>query len=220
MSEIKISDDLTPDCNNCQGLCCIANKHNAEDGFPISVDKPAGLPCMHLEFDPENLATLFQCKIHASLKRLGWKVCASFSCHGAGQATTAFFEEMGVRWVDEPPDSIDEEQWGTRILNFQAAYLTLSTIFRFLPFIKKRFGDIAFNEAKAAVQNLMPEFSREAASMDETIDPMEWLEGKFNPAILAAVEKTTGKTINVRREETPPSRAFVPASRLSVGSKS
>jgi hypothetical protein len=184
------------------------------------MDKPAGLPCMHLEFDPENIATLFQCKIHSSLKQLGWKVCAGFSCYGAGQTTTAFFEEMGVRWVDEPPDSLDEEQWDTRILNFQSAYLVLSTVFRFLAFAKERYGDIAFNGAKAAIQNLMPEFSREVERTDETIDPLEWLEDKFNPAFLEAVEKVIGKTINARREETTSSRAVVPASRLSDRSRS
>jgi hypothetical protein len=220
MAEIKIPDELTHDCEKCQGLCCIANKHEVDAGFPIPLDKPAGMPCMHLEFDPANLATLFQCKIHGSLKKLGWKVCAGFSCYGAGQSTTAFFEEMGVRWVDEPPDSLDEEQWDTRILNFQASYLVLSVVFRFLPFIKERFGDTAFNEAKAAVQNLMPEFSREVERTDTTIDPLEWLEDKFNPAILEAVEKNTGKTIITRREDTPPSSEFVPASRLSGQSKS
>lgn len=71
--------ELRPDCSRCVGLCCVA------PGFAVSadfaLDKPAGVPCPHLEDD-------FRCGIHGELRTRGFPGCAAFDCLGAGQKVT------------------------------------------------------------------------------------------------------------------------------------
>lgn len=61
------------------GLCCVALPFAASADF--AVDKPAGEPCTHLQQD-------FRCGIHARLRESGFRGCAAFDCHGAGQRVT------------------------------------------------------------------------------------------------------------------------------------
>lgn len=219
MSEIQIPDDLTQDCDKCQGLCCVANSHAVEEGFPREYDKPVGEPCSNLELDPTTLQGLHKCKIHGQLGRLGWNTCMNFSCYGAGQATTAFFEEMGVRWSDEKPESLNDDEWGNRIENFYFAYFVLSDVFRLLNFIKKKHGEVAFNMAKEAVRGLMPEFCKELERTDTAINYIDWLTIKFDSAVKTAIQGFTEKPLVTRVDGARPRPSFVPASRLSGRSR-
>jgi uncharacterized protein YjbI with pentapeptide repeats len=68
--------DLSADCANCFGLCCVAPAFSASADFAI--DKKAGRPCPNLEED-------FRCGIHTRLRRSGFKGCTVYDCFGAGQ---------------------------------------------------------------------------------------------------------------------------------------
>lgn len=68
--------DLTADCANCFGLCCVALPFAESADF--AVDKDAGEPCRNLLAD-------FRCGIHANLRERGFPGCAVFDCFGAGQ---------------------------------------------------------------------------------------------------------------------------------------
>jgi hypothetical protein len=71
--------DLVHDCARCASLCCVATSFEASDDFAIA--KPAGVPCPHLTSD-------HRCGIHASLVERGFRGCAAYGCHGAGQRAT------------------------------------------------------------------------------------------------------------------------------------
>ena len=81
---------LAADCGQCAGLCCVAL--HFDKGPQFAADKPAGQPCRHLA--PDN-----RCTIHAHLAQAGYKGCARFDCHGAGQRLTAL---MAGTWRDDP----------------------------------------------------------------------------------------------------------------------
>jgi hypothetical protein len=81
---------LRPDCARCAALCCVAPAFDAEQGF--GYDKPAAVPCRHLQPD-------HRCGIHPVLVAQGFPGCASFDCFGAGQRTTALFED---HWRTSP----------------------------------------------------------------------------------------------------------------------
>nr|WP_243716328.1 pentapeptide repeat-containing protein [Actinomadura darangshiensis] len=68
--------DLTADCANCSGLCCVALPFARSADF--AVDKDAGEPCRNLLDD-------FRCGIHAGLRERGFAGCTVFDCFGAGQ---------------------------------------------------------------------------------------------------------------------------------------
>lgn len=84
--------DLTPDCEKCAGLCCLALAIDKSEQF--SFDKPAGTPCRHLRRD-------FRCAIHKDLAALGCEGCVSYSCEGAGQRV---IQEVfsGQNWQNDP----------------------------------------------------------------------------------------------------------------------
>lgn len=67
---------LQTDCDKCFGLCCVALRFSASEGFPE--DKDAGQPCLNLQPD-------FRCSVHKSLSKRGLKGCIAFDCFGAGQ---------------------------------------------------------------------------------------------------------------------------------------
>jgi hypothetical protein len=71
--------DLTADCGNCAGLCCVLPAFAASADFAI--DKPAGTPCLHLLTDD-------RCGIHDRLRDRGFPGCVVFDCLGAGQRVT------------------------------------------------------------------------------------------------------------------------------------
>jgi hypothetical protein len=70
---------LTPDCERCCGLCCVAPAFAASPDFAI--DKRAGEPCPNLTGD-------FRCSIHHRLRAEGFRGCVAYDCHGAGQKVT------------------------------------------------------------------------------------------------------------------------------------
>ncbi|WP_309118558.1 pentapeptide repeat-containing protein [Paenibacillus sp.] len=86
--------DLTADCENCIGLCCVALPFAASADFAF--DKDAGTPCRHLRSD-------FRCGIHAGLRENGLKGCTTFDCFGAGQKLS----RSGFRGIDwrQAPES-------------------------------------------------------------------------------------------------------------------
>lgn len=88
--------DLRADCARCSGLCCVALPFSASADFAF--DKPAGLPCRHLDG--------FSCGIHAQLRQRGFAGCTVFDCLGAGQLLTQH-TYGGVTWRDRP-DLADE----------------------------------------------------------------------------------------------------------------
>lgn len=221
MNEIQIPEKLEADCGKCQGLCCVAPRHNIEDGFPLDEDKRMGDPCPHLELDPTNIQGLYKCQIHNNLRRLGWKTCAGYTCHGAGQAVSAFFEEMGIKWAEESPDPEDLDAVDARdnkVGNFFFAFLALAEVFRFLEHINKCYGPSAFLRSKDAVKELMPEFCRELESEDSTVDYVNWVTVKFDRVIKDAIYGVTKKVVSTSAEPTT-SSSIVPASRLSRQSK-
>ncbi|GGD34435.1 hypothetical protein [Sinisalibacter lacisalsi] len=89
MSQIP---DLTPDCDACAALCCMALAFDAGEDFAI--DKPAGLPCPNLEAD-------LGCALYTRLEDAGFSGCARYDCHGAGQRVTQELFD-GRDWRAEP----------------------------------------------------------------------------------------------------------------------
>jgi len=81
--------DLTPDCDACAALCCVALAFDAGDDFAI--DKPAGLPCPHLAHH--------SCTIYDRLDLEGFPGCMRYDCQGAGQRTLTLHD--GVSWHDD-----------------------------------------------------------------------------------------------------------------------
>jgi hypothetical protein len=69
---------LRADCSRCAGLCCVVLPFSRGPAF--AQDKPAGLPCRHLDGS--------RCAIHADLATTGWRGCVDFDCFGAGQQVT------------------------------------------------------------------------------------------------------------------------------------
>ena len=84
--------NLTPDCQNCDALCCVLLAFDRSRAFAFT--KPACTPCGHLADD--NL-----CRIHPDLESKGFKGCIRFDCHGAGQMITqTVFKDRS--WRDDP----------------------------------------------------------------------------------------------------------------------
>lgn len=85
------SDQLSADCANCVGLCCVALAFAKSADFAF--EKDAGEECVNLQHD-------FRCGIHPQLRERGFKGCTVFDCFGAGQKVTqATFN--GQSWRDD-----------------------------------------------------------------------------------------------------------------------
>ncbi|RSD29101.1 pentapeptide repeat-containing protein [Mesobacillus subterraneus] len=85
------SDDrkqLSADCENCFGLCCVALSFTASSDFAF--DKGEGTPC-------RNLKTDFRCGIHKNLRINGFRGCTVYECFGAGQKVSQVTYN-GVDW--------------------------------------------------------------------------------------------------------------------------
>lgn len=93
----KVRQRLRSECEDCMGLCCVALRFSALDGFPT--DKKVGQPCLHLQED-------YQCEIHDRLSRRGMKGCITFDCFGAGQKVTQN-SFAGQDWRTSPELSQD-----------------------------------------------------------------------------------------------------------------
>jgi uncharacterized protein YjbI with pentapeptide repeats len=83
---------LRPDCEKCCALCCVAPAFMASADFAI--DKAAGVPCPNLQPD-------FRCRIHPTLRELGFPGCVVYDCFGAGQRVA---QEVfaGANWRTNP----------------------------------------------------------------------------------------------------------------------
>ncbi len=83
--------ELTPDCQNCAALCCVALAFDKGEMFAF--DKPAGQACPHLAGHG--------CGIHAKLTSAGLRGCVQYQCDGAGQRVV---QEVfaGQSWQDNP----------------------------------------------------------------------------------------------------------------------
>ncbi len=83
--------ELVPDCQNCAALCCVALAFDKGDMFAF--DKPAGVPCQHLQGH--------RCGIHTKLESAGLRGCVHYQCDGAGQRVV---QEVfaGQSWQDDP----------------------------------------------------------------------------------------------------------------------
>ncbi len=90
-SNIRNLKELSADCKNCFGLCCIALHFSASEGFPN--DKDAGKPCINLQND-------FRCAVHGNLNKLGLKGCIAYDCFGAGQKVSQF-TYGGISWLED-----------------------------------------------------------------------------------------------------------------------
>ena len=80
--------DLSADCTNCFGLCCVALPYakSADFGF----DKDGGVPCKSLTKD-------YRCEIHNNLRTKGFRGCTVYDCFGAGQKVSQHTYE-GIDW--------------------------------------------------------------------------------------------------------------------------
>ncbi|WP_139488135.1 pentapeptide repeat-containing protein [Brevibacillus dissolubilis] len=94
-SQGKSRRHLQGDCEKCFGLCCVALRFSASEGFPV--DKDAGQPCLNLQPD-------FRCSVHQSLSKRGLKGCITFDCFGAGQKVSQD-TFAGQDWQKNPDTS-------------------------------------------------------------------------------------------------------------------
>ncbi|MFI7273020.1 pentapeptide repeat-containing protein [Streptomyces sp. NPDC049879] len=84
--------ELSADCGECFGLCCVALPFTASADFPVS--KAAGKAC-------GNLTDAFRCGIHDRLRGEGYTGCTVYDCFGAGQRVSQV--TFGGRdWRREP----------------------------------------------------------------------------------------------------------------------
>jgi hypothetical protein len=84
MSLDRIKKKLVADCSQCDALCC-----NAPSFETPLYKKSAGVQCKNLD------CRSLQCKIYEKRENLGYQFCLKFDCHGAGQAVTKIFRELG-----------------------------------------------------------------------------------------------------------------------------
>lgn len=190
MSEIQIPDDLTHDCDNCQGLCCVALAHRPESGFPILNPKPAALPCQNLETDPTSKVGLYKCKIHAALDDKGWGTCPNYTCFGAGQTISKFFQELGVSWALKP-ENMDENKWKIMVHNLYTSYAVLDTAFGSLHSFKNSDHPL-HEELYQVARKAVTEVAKELATVlekGELLINFEGYEAAFNLAIMDAVRE-------------------------------
>jgi uncharacterized protein YjbI with pentapeptide repeats len=84
--------NLTADCANCFGLCCVAHGFRASESFAL--DKLPGKPCPNLLAD-------FGCGIYRTLRPKGFSGCTAYTCYGAGQKVAQDFFG-GTDWQQAP----------------------------------------------------------------------------------------------------------------------
>lgn len=84
--------ELTPDCQNCAALCCVALAFDKGEMFAF--DKAAGEACRHLGED-------HRCRIHNDLESKGMKGCTLYGCDGAGQRVVQDVFQGGS-WRGQP----------------------------------------------------------------------------------------------------------------------
>lgn len=177
MDSLKIPDDgrdLIHDCENCEALCCASLKLDSKL-FPILEDKPAGVPCYNLEV--RITQNIFKCKIHDQLKD-NWKICAGYSCYGAGQEVSRFFSELGFSLETHKSKHISQFEYNIRKQNLETAFIVLVALFELLKDIEIKHGVMAYALAKKSIEIDMELFSLEIESLDlsmHTEKRNEWL---------------------------------------------
>jgi uncharacterized cysteine cluster protein YcgN (CxxCxxCC family) len=86
----RIKKKLVADCSQCDALCC-----NAPEFETVKYKKEAGVQCKNL--DDKTL----RCQIYDDREEQGYNFCLKFDCHGAGQAVTKLFRDLGQNWQDD-----------------------------------------------------------------------------------------------------------------------
>ncbi|KJJ42324.1 hypothetical protein UM89_07320 [Bacillus subtilis] len=84
--------DLSADCQQCFGLCCVALPYAKSADFAF--DKDGGTPC-------RNLQSNYQCSIHKNLREKGFRGCSAYECFGAGQKVSQITYK-GKDWRNNP----------------------------------------------------------------------------------------------------------------------
>ncbi|WP_276732790.1 pentapeptide repeat-containing protein [Bacillus sp. (in: firmicutes)] len=84
--------DLSADCQQCFGLCCVALPYAKSADFAF--DKDGGTPC-------RNLQSNYQCSIHKNLREKGFRGCSAYECFGAGQKVSQI-TYVGKDWRNNP----------------------------------------------------------------------------------------------------------------------
>ncbi|MCM3572458.1 pentapeptide repeat-containing protein [Mesobacillus subterraneus] len=92
MNDHKLENKLSPDCESCFGLCCVALPYAKSADFAF--DKIGGVPCTNLLKD-------FRCGIHNNLRDEGFKGCTVYECFGAGQKVSQV-TYRGLDWRVQP----------------------------------------------------------------------------------------------------------------------
>ncbi|MGN7309568.1 pentapeptide repeat-containing protein [Alkalicoccobacillus gibsonii] len=90
--------ELTSDCSQCFGLCCVALPYIQSTDF--AKDKAAGTPC-------HNLNDRFMCTIHSKLREEGYKGCTVYECFGAGQKVSQTIYK-NVSWHEKSSEEMFE----------------------------------------------------------------------------------------------------------------
>lgn len=220
MTELKIPDDLTHNCDNCQGLCCMAHKHNPRDGFPILNPKPPGVPCQHLEIGQNIEKRLYSCGIYQKLEEDGWTTCTRFSCYGAGQAVSEFFKELGVSWAQKQ-EELDDRQWQIRILNFRYGYQALHYVFQRMSVFRDSVSAEAYQKLREAVASASKDFCVAMERTDMDLDPNYWAKIHFERVIMKSLndsfheEQAQQRALNPRQNTEAP-QAEVPQEATSA----
>ncbi|WP_108670346.1 pentapeptide repeat-containing protein [Peribacillus acanthi] len=84
--------NISVDCENCFGLCCVALPYAKSADFAF--DKDGGAPC-------RNLLSDYRCSIHKDLRSKGFKGCTVYECYGAGQKVSQITYQ-GLDWREHP----------------------------------------------------------------------------------------------------------------------
>jgi hypothetical protein len=164
----------------------MAHKHNPQDGFPILNAKPAGVPCEHLEIGQNVRNRLYGCNIYPTLEDKGWTTCTRFSCHGAGQAVTGFFKELGVSW-SQKQEELNDNQWRIRILNFRYGYQALHYVFQRMSSMRNELGEEEYEKVRESVALASKDFCAAMERTDQDLDPNYWAKVHFSRAIRNAL---------------------------------
>ena len=97
LSNVQVNNDiiqnnLSADCENCFGLCCVALPYAKSADFAF--DKDGGNPCKNLQND-------YRCGIHKNLRNKGFRGCTVYECFGAGQKVSQVTYD-GIDWRSNP----------------------------------------------------------------------------------------------------------------------
>lgn len=192
MPELKIPEDFTHDCHDCQGLCCVSMEIKQHRGY-FPHPKPAGEPCENLQITPEDHRIDFNCRIFGAIHKKH-KTCEEFTCFGAGNNVSKFFSELGINWAMKP-DEVSAEQHDINITNLYATYNILFLVMYYLGQVRYHRGPaniLNYNAAKNAAQIVATELSQKLQT-GELIDENVWYGQRFVPAMAEAVKQSNNQ---------------------------